>query len=365
MASWNFELAEEAFASAALKPQMWTTAMDAVAKVTNSDGAVLLPISGAQIPDVPTSRCLEEVSDTYFRKGWYERDERTKGVPLLMRNGVISDLDLFKPEYIEKHPYYQEFLGPYGYRWFAGVRVAFGEDVWCLSIQRKIERGPFSNTEKEKLGRLSKTLPASLALAKAAGFAAGGATLEVLEASGSAALLINGQGEISQMNGSAERLLIHDPRVVNRRLVLSDAHAANRLDRALHNLLWRRSEGALSAPIALSRRGKPPLLAYPIRVPALSTNPLADCRTIVILMDLSLRKRIPEETLRSVFNLTEAESRVAARLAAGRGVDDVAEELKLTKETIRGQLKAVFAKTNTHRQGELTALLNNLLARCK
>jgi DNA-binding CsgD family transcriptional regulator len=34
-----------------------------------------------------------------------------------------------------------------------------------------------------------------------------------------------------------------------------------------------------------------------------------------------------------------------------------ARELKIARETARNQLKAVFAKTNTHRQSELVALL--------
>jgi DNA-binding CsgD family transcriptional regulator len=81
----------------------------------------------------------------------------------------------------------------------------------------------------------------------------------------------------------------------------------------------------------------------------------------VILLDLDSRKCVPEETLQQTFHLTEAESRVAARLAAGSGVEDLAAQLNLTKDTIRNHLKAVFAKTNTHRQGELVALLSNLL----
>jgi DNA-binding CsgD family transcriptional regulator len=363
MRLWNFRALEQAFASAAINPELWPAAMDVAAKITDSTGAVLLPVSGAQMPDVPISSCLHEVNDVYFRDRWYQRDERYKGVPLLMRSGVFDDLDLFSPEYIESHPYYQEFLAPHGLRWFAGIRVAFGQDVWCLSIQRKIDRGPFSDTEKHKLVRLSKTLPSSIALAKAVGFSAAGAILDALEASGSAALLINRQGEVFQMNENGERLLGDDPRVINRRLTSKDLNATHLFERALNDLLWRRSGSALSAPVVLPRQGKRPLLAYPFRVPALSLNALADCKAIVILLDLESRKLIPEEALRSAFDLTEAEGRVAARFAKGHGIDDVADELRLTNETVRGQLKAVFAKTNTHRQAELVALVNNLLGR--
>jgi DNA-binding CsgD family transcriptional regulator len=64
--------------------------------------------------------------------------------------------------------------------------------------------------------------------------------------------------------------------------------------------------------------------------------------------------------LRSAFGLTIAEARLASRLASGDSLDDAANMLCVTKNTARVQLKAVFAKTSTHRQAELVALLMGL-----
>jgi DNA-binding CsgD family transcriptional regulator len=38
----------------------------------------------------------------------------------------------------------------------------------------------------------------------------------------------------------------------------------------------------------------------------------------------------------------------------------VADELRISKETVRDQLKAIFLKTDTHRQSQLVALLVQL-----
>ncbi len=69
------------------------------------------------------------------------------------------------------------------------------------------------------------------------------------------------------------------------------------------------------------------------------------------------------ETLQTLYGLTAAEAALAAELARGRSVDQIAERLGLSRHTVRGHLKAVFAKTGTHRQAELVGLLLRSAAR--
>jgi DNA-binding CsgD family transcriptional regulator len=57
------------------------------------------------------------------------------------------------------------------------------------------------------------------------------------------------------------------------------------------------------------------------------------------------------------FRLTPSEAKLACIIARGAPPDIAARELKISRETARNQLKAVFAKTDTHRQSELVALL--------
>lgn len=66
------------------------------------------------------------------------------------------------------------------------------------------------------------------------------------------------------------------------------------------------------------------------------------------------------EILRRAFGLTDAESRLAARIATGATLESTADALGVSKETARSQLKQVFVKTDTHRQAELVALLARL-----
>jgi DNA-binding CsgD family transcriptional regulator len=63
--------------------------------------------------------------------------------------------------------------------------------------------------------------------------------------------------------------------------------------------------------------------------------------------------------LQAVFTLTPAEAALAASLAGGRSLADHAGERGIAVSTARSQLKALFAKTNTNRQGELVAMLRH------
>src|SRR5262245_7483455 len=67
-----------------------------------------------------------------------------------------------------------------------------------------------------------------------------------------------------------------------------------------------------------------------------------------------------EDRLRQVFDLTPAEARLAQGLARGDALEKVAEQLQIKITTARTQLAAIFAKTRTHRQPGLVALLSRL-----
>jgi len=57
------------------------------------------------------------------------------------------------------------------------------------------------------------------------------------------------------------------------------------------------------------------------------------------------------------FGLTEKEALVAMHLAAGGSVTGYAEHHGVSEQTVRTQLKAVFAKTGVNRQSALAGLL--------
>lgn len=355
----DFAAIGAAFSEAAVDPTRWNSAMDVAQKATGSAGALLFDIKG-HLPTIPRSNSMESSFDVYVRDEWIHRDERYRLVPFLARNGVSSDLDLRTPDAIVKHPYYQEFLAPLGLRWCALVKIAAGDQFWSLSLQRTIEQGPFLPQEIQELGELSKNLGSVSALARALGFARAEGALEAFNSSGTAALMLDRRGEVLGVNNAAEQLMGRDIQVRGRRIASRDRNATDELDRTLRALLWQVSQSVVMPPVRLPRTKGRPLFAYALRLSGVSCNALAPCQVIVLVVDPDLSPRPPELAFRVCFGLTPAEARLARELSSGEELARAADRLGVCYETARARLKAIFAKTGTHRQAELVALFSRL-----
>jgi DNA-binding CsgD family transcriptional regulator len=62
---------------------------------------------------------------------------------------------------------------------------------------------------------------------------------------------------------------------------------------------------------------------------------------------------ITEETLKSVYGLTQSEAGLLLRMVQGETLAEISEARSVTMHTVRAQLKSVFAKTDTNRQASL------------
>lgn len=114
-------------------------------------------------------------------------------------------------------------------------------------------------------------------------------------------------------------------------------------------------------PVSLPRTGRLPLLAYPLKLSAMTANVFSECQALLVLIDPEKRNRPPEAVLKSAFGFTTAEARLASRLATGETIETASDALGIAKDTARNQLKSIFVKTSTHRQAELVAKIASLL----
>jgi PAS domain-containing protein len=355
----DFASLTDAFMTAAVDPSRWDTAMDAAARATGSFGAILVPIRGCT-PAVPTSASMQAVMDNYFCDGWAQRDERYRCSDLHAKRRR-ERIRLHDPRGNGAQRLLPGASSSFGLRWFAGVKVGDGEDVWGLSLQRSAEQGPFSPRELQRLAQLSRCLAGAAELAGAFGSARLDAALDAFEASRMAVAMIDRSGEVLRLNRLAERLLGPDLQIVRRRIVSSSRDATCALDRALRELLWSRGPNAFQPPVVLPRWIGRPIIAYPSRLSSAVSEAFAFCRGLVVFVDLETKANLIAGDLRRVFNLTTAEARLADCLLCEESLRAAAESLSVATSTARSQLKAIYQKTSsTHSQGQLIALIARL-----
>ncbi|MCB1489885.1 MAG: hypothetical protein KDJ88_20800 [Bauldia sp.] len=114
-------------------------------------------------------------------------------------------------------------------------------------------------------------------------------------------------------------------------------------------------------PLRLPRRGgRYPLTVQLVPIMGAAHDIFMLARAVMIVTDPDATAPDDAAAVAAAFRLSPSEARLACRLARGETLKHIAEVERITVETARARLKAVFAKTGTHRQAELAILVARL-----
>jgi DNA-binding CsgD family transcriptional regulator len=133
------------------------------------------------------------------------------------------------------------------------------------------------------------------------------------------------------------------------------------------NSLWQSALAGLSSTVADVRSFavRSPQMRDVTVVHLLPTTGLArdifnGAYGLMVFTPVHTDEGVDAKVIRALFDLTPSEARVARGIAQGRTVAEIARTSGLTLGTVRSQLKAVFAKTGSHRQTDVAVLLAGL-----
>lgn len=303
------------------------------------------------------NRDLAEPFEAYFKDGWEALDPRRRGLSRLRQGQVLIDDDVVTPDDIRTSPFFNELLPQAGFTWWMGAGFHSGENFYCLAVQRGTGGKKFTTDDKATFEGLQPTLSHLGRLLDGMRKETISATLSALESLSHAAVCMTDDGKILDWNMNAEKLLDRDFDIRNRRIVIEDKRAAAQFASALQTCVDMVHDGGF---VIVPRLNKHSLL---LRFSKL--HPVVRCSFFGASILVSIREIAPPAVadrtiLMQTFDLTQAEAHVASLLASGRSLDDAAKLLAISKDTARSHLKAIFAKTATHRQGELVALLSGI-----
>ena len=229
-----------------------------------------------------------------------------------------------------------------------------GESMTYLLLP--CDKGGRESADERALAAFTRRVIEIAALSRAA---AGDPALEApLDILTQPAFLLDLDGLVIGANKAAEAMADNDVRLRQRRLYIRDPEARHefRLCAGQCGDASRRVAPG-NDPIIVPRQDRLPFLMRIWPLEPSARWPSRDARALVTLNALGPRPGPPAAVLAKTFSLTPSEAKLACIIARGAGPDTAAAELHISRETARNQLKSIFAKTATHRQGELVALL--------
>ena len=351
----------------------WNVALDTVAEAVAFEKVVHVPLSQSKASVGLTDKCFDPKSEATVIDRWRGCHLSARRIAELSRKAVVGSGDYRKPEEcrgcrLYQTPCCEQIFECRKFPCFTGVKVTAVDESWCLVLERSAEKGPFSETELNRLGQLSSFLSTAASEIHSIGIAQAEAILSILEVLAMPSAWVDECGCVRKMNQEAEQLFQGaDVTCRQGKVVCSDRAVGQDLDRKLSQFLNAGRPAVSCAPLVSIPRGDKPhsLLVSGLRLNCVSQDVFARYKAILTFSDLDKSVGLSADDLCQLFHLTSAEARLAVGLANGKSLDAVAKESSIKKHTARHELKSVFSKLSVHRQSELVGLLTRCMPRAR
>ena len=350
---------------AALDSSLWPGTAKRTAQALDSTSTVIkLHGGGAQVDLLEcTDNLVVAERDRAWAEDWHRRDlwvERSVAHGL---SRVITDEDLVTPEEQARSGFYQEWLRHLDIHHMLGAVFQAADGViGVLGIHRTREAGAYSEVERSKVALLLPHLQRALRLGRrlSALSQAHAAALQALDRVDTGVIVVDERCRIMLSSAMADALLrwntelaVHGGYLVLQQPALRDALSAR--VRAAVNVAQGEPADA-GAALCVPRAGRLPLVLEiaPLRP---TTSAFGDQGPAALVFIRDPEAPADLDKLRALFDLTRTEAAVAAALAQGCSLEAIASVQGIGLATVRSHLKRILAKTGTHRQAEVVALL--------
>lgn len=351
------------FYEAALTQGLWPAALSALARRFDGSCAVLI----ARGPDgvrFATSTGDDHIVSDYVDGGWEARSDKVARALRLDARAFITERDLYTAAELRTDPALEGFFLP------RNIGSEFGTlfdmptgDIMVASVQRRFGAPGLDGRSLAAAEALRPHLARAALISARLGFDRSRGAVEALATLGVPAAALSARGRVIVGNDLLGALMPRTLRDARGRLTFADPVADAAIARALDRLRLQKG-GALSGcsiPIAAPAEGVPSV-AHLVPAAGAGRDVFSGAACILVITRASALAPPDADLLASLFGLTPAEARVARSTVMLGGVPAVADDLALSRETVRSQLRAVLGKTGVASQQGLTALLSSLAA---
>ncbi len=342
---------------AAVDTSLWPRIIEDVRQATSAFGVNILPMTGIFPGGMISTESLGPALEGYFDGGWNHNEWRVRGLPRLRQSGSVLEQTYSSRDDFENRDYYRA-QSKYGIGRTCIVDFGVDDNILCFTLHRRLDEEPFREAEETVFQAMRERLTAANRMMRALECSRIDGMADAFEIGKMPAIFFDRKGKVTRVNGAAQLLLGPDLQVSNGRLVCRSPVETARLQRrmdAVTSALWLSRP---SGPIAVTRQDKHPL---GIRVQRLGSglgDVFADTVGVCLIEDSNQASDLDELTLISNFKLTSRQAEIALLLTHGRSLQSIADEKRISYETAKTHLRAIFDRTGTRRQSELVALLS-------
>jgi len=353
--------------AAPMQPELWNLFLAELSAAIGVTKAALIShnIAAEDHPILAYFGESVRESASVYENYYYQFDEWSLRFPRNWCSGKIIRGDEFWPrDALLRSVFYNEFLRAFDTCEVAGVSVAATQTVFeSLSVYRGPSEQEFSGEQLTPLEILAPHLRTAMyTRRKLLALESRIDDLEnTLDRLTSALVMFDATGKAVFVNTTARQILDRSDglSLKNGRLTAQSTTENTRLrEIEVRAILTSNGKTAANAGAMLVSRntGRPlQLMASPLGS-VTGTTP-GKAVAVIFITDPDQRSAAPDEVLRILFGLTRAESRLAISLLDGNSLSEAADLNRVGRETVRSQIKSIFQKTGTTRQGELIRLL--------
>jgi DNA-binding CsgD family transcriptional regulator len=349
----------DAIYEAAAIPELWPGVLDSLAGIAGAVGTFLMATNAREFRWT-SSDSVRQLGHDFIAGGYLARSFRMKTL-MQQRGGFAREIDKLTAAEMDTDVALTELLRPRGFGWVVGtVILAPSDDVLAFSMERRLVDGPVEDKAVVELNALrphlarAALMSARLRLARAQGMT------ESLTTMGLPSAVLLADGRVVAASPLFEKI---GGQIVSRafgRIGLVDAGANTLLSEAIANLSTSECQFGARSIAVPSDGDNAAMVVHLIPVRRSAHDVFGPAMGILVATPLGSSQTLPDDLLNGLFDLSPAEIRAANGLLEGKTIDDLAASLGLSRETIRTQVKAVFAKTGTARQSDLVSLLANV-----
>jgi DNA-binding CsgD family transcriptional regulator len=344
-------------------PELWPNVLDRLAQMTDAIGGTFFVASSTGVQSWTASEPARLGMELFAKTNLATRGLRLARLRAA-HPGFVLETDLYDTEEeMAADPVYRELLWPAGLGWGTGTAVPLptGQTL-CLTLERFRTRGPMETTVIQQLDALRPHLARSALMSARLHLERARIASETLALLGLPAQVFDQQGKVLAANQLMEALTDQIRWHARDRMSLKDPSAQSLFEQAVSNI---DVEGATPVLSFASRgiEGAAAMVAHVVPIRGASRDIFQRCAGVLVMMPVTFPQAPPVELVRSLFDLTPAEARVARSLTTGETVETIASNTGVSRNTVRTQLQGVLEKTGCSRQAEVVALLSGIAVR--